>query len=81
MLLVGSGKYPRAVPFSWRSLKWSITASNFPPRPCIVCILWLRDLGVVLSEDPYEGEDPDAIRNHGEGFPLGHTLLAVQEVA
>ena len=37
--------------------------------------------GVIPLQDPYEGEDPDAICNHGEGVPLGHALLAVQEVA
>ena len=41
----------------------------------------LRDLGMVSPEDPYEGEDPDVIINNGEGVPLGHALLAVQEVA
>ena len=30
MLLVGSGKYPRTDPLSWRSLKWAITSPNFP---------------------------------------------------
>ena len=54
---------------------------KFRPRRCIVCIPRLGDLGMVCPEDPYEGEDPDAICDHGKGVPLGHALLAVQEVA
>ena len=30
---------------------------------------------------PNEGEDPDAIGDHGKKVPLGHALLAVKEVA
>ena len=30
---------------------------------------------------PDEGKEPFAICNHGEGFPLSHSLLAVQEVS
>ena len=81
MLLVGSRKYPRAGLFSWRSLKWAMILRNFPPRPRVIRIPRLVDLGMVRPEDPYEGEDPDAISDHGKGVPLGHALLAVQEVA
>ena len=52
-----------------------------PTRPRVVRIPWLRDVGVVSTEVPYEGEDPNAISNPCEGVPLGHALLAVKEVA
>ena len=55
--------------------------TKLSPRPRIIRIPRLGDLGMVLTQDPYEGEDPDTIIDHGEGVPLGHALLALQEVA
>ena len=50
------------------------------PLPRFICIPRLRDMGVVSPEVTDEREDPYAICDHGEGVPLGHALLAVQEV-
>ena len=52
-----------------------------PPRPRVISIPWLRDVGVSSPEIPDEGEDPYPICDHSKGVPLGHALLVVQEVA
>ena len=54
---------------------------EFTTRPRVVYIPWLCDAWVVSPEVPDEWEDPYAICDHGKGVPLGHALLAVQEVA
>ena len=50
-----------------------------PPR--VIIVPWLSNLGVGAPKLPDEGEDPDVMCNHGEGVPLVHVLLAMQEVA
>ena len=54
---------------------------KLPSRRRVIPIQWLRDSGVSSHEIPDKGEDPFALCNHGERVPLGHALLAVQEVA
>ena len=49
-------------------------------RPHIIIVPWLSDPGVGVPQLPDKREDSYAIRNHGEGVPLSHTLLAIQEV-
>ena len=49
-----------------------------PSRPRIISVPWLSDPGVDVPKFPDKGEEPYAIRNHGEGVPLGHSLLAMQ---
>ena len=49
-------------------------------RPRVIIVQWLSDPGVVALKLPDNREDLYAIYNYDEGFPLGHTLLAMQEV-
>ena len=49
--------------------------------PHIISVPWLSELGVGVLKLPDKGEDNYTIRNHGKGVPLGHALLAMQEVA
>ena len=48
--------------------------------PRIIRVTQLCYSGMCPPKLPYEGQDPDVIGDHGEGVPLGHALLAVQEV-
>ena len=79
--LGGFGKVSPGRPLQLEVPEVSHDIAKCPPRPRVIRIPWLVDLGMVHPQDPYEGEDPDAISDHGEGVPLGHALLAVQEVA
>ena len=54
---------------------------ELPSRPCVISVPWLSDPGVDAPKLPDEGEDPYVICNHGKGFPLGHAILAMHEVA
>ena len=54
---------------------------ELPSYPRVISVPWLSDPGVGAPKLPDEGEYPNAICNHGWGLPLGHTLLAMQEVA
>ena len=49
-------------------------------RPRIICVPQLCYAGGCTLKLPYEGGDPYAIGYHGEGVPLGHSLLALQEL-
>ena len=53
---------------------------ELPPYLRVIRIPRLYDAGVGSPKLPDEGDDPDSICDHGEGVPLGHALLAVQEV-
>ena len=53
---------------------------ELPSSLHIIRVPRLCDAGVEPLNLPNEGEEPDAIGNNGEGVPLGHALLAVQEV-
>ena len=53
---------------------------KFPPRPRIIYVPRLCYPVVCSPKISYEGEDPYAIGDHGKEVPLGHTLIAVQEV-
>ena len=52
-----------------------------PPCPRIIRVPRLCEARVGSPKLPNEGEDPDAIGDHGEKVPLGHALLAVKELA
>ena len=52
-----------------------------PSCPRVISVPCLSDLGVVVPKFPDKGEDPYAICNRGKGVPLGHALLAMQELA
>ena len=54
---------------------------KIPFQSGIICVPWLRDLGVRGAELTDEWEDIYAIGNHREGPPLGHALIAMQELA
>ena len=56
-------------------MRWKGTTS-----PCVVRIPGLVDFWVVYLQAPDQGEDTDAISYHGQRVPLGHALLAIQEV-
>ena len=49
-------------------------------RPRVIILPWLSDPGVGALKFPDNGEDLYDIYNYGKGVPLGHTLLAIQEV-
>ena len=49
--------------------------------PRVIRVPRLSDTGVCLPELSYQGEDLYTICNHGKGVPLGHSLLAMQDVA
>ena len=61
------------------------------PTPCfpgllprftrVISVPWMSDPGVGAPNLPDEGEEPDAICNHGKGVPLSHAPIAIQEVA
>ena len=51
------------------------------PRLRVISIPWLCDAGGCILERSGDKEDPYTISDHGEGVPLGHVLLAMQEVA
>ena len=51
------------------------------PRPHVIRVPWLSDVGVCVPELSDEREEPYAICDHGQGDPLGHSFLAMQEVA
>ena len=84
-----SGPRPR---HSWSapgSIPWAGSSPACPegaprcvecPRPRVIRIPRLCNPGVCLPELSYEGEDPYATCDHDKGVPLGHTLLAMQEV-
>ena len=55
--------------------------SELPPYPRAIRVPRLCDTRVGSLKLPDEEEDPNAICNHGEGVPLGHALLDMQEVA
>ena len=38
---------------------------ELPSRPCVISVPWMSDPGVGALKLPDEGEDPDAICNHG----------------
>ena len=48
--------------------------------PLVIRVPHLCYAGVWPPKLPYEEEDPYAIGDHGKGVPLGHALLAVQEL-
>ena len=52
-----------------------------PPRTHNIRVPWLDDAGVCVPEISHEMEDPYSICDNVKGFPLGHSLLAMQEVA
>ena len=47
---------------------------------CVVFIPRLREIGMRGAEIINEREDPNTIRGHVQGIPLGHAFLAVKEV-
>ena len=53
-------------------------SSQTSPRPCIISIPWLSDVGVSSPVIPDDGGDPYTIFYHVKGVPLGHALLAVK---
>ena len=55
--------------------------AELPDCPRVIRVPRLCDEGVVSLKLPDEGEDTDAICDHGEGVPLGHALFSMQEVA
>ena len=55
--------------------------AKLPACPLVIHVPLLYNAGVGAPKLPVDGEDPDAICKHGEGVPLGHSLLAMKEVA
>ena len=49
-------------------------------RPRVISIPWLCDAMVCAPKLSYKREDLYAICNHGQCFPLGHTIISMKEV-
>ena len=52
-----------------------------PPRPHVIRVSCLGDAGVCVPELFDKKEDTYAVYHYGSGVPMGHALLAMQEVA
>ena len=80
ILFVSSKKLPLGGTLSCRSRRWATICANFPPASASSKKTCLCFAGVCPPKFPYERDYPYVIGDHGKGVPMGHALLAVQEV-